>query len=83
MSDLAPTATLIEELLTASFNPVELFVRDDSHLHAGHAGAKDGRHFFVEIASPSFKGLTRVQQHRLVYDAVFKVFPKSVLALAI
>jgi len=50
--------------------PERLEVRDDSHLHAGHAGAQEGSHFGVLIVSPRFDGLTRVARHRLVYDCV-------------
>lgn len=48
-----------------------LVVRDDSHLHAGHVGAKaGGGHFHVHIVSPDFAGLSRVARHRLVYAAM-------------
>ncbi len=50
--------------------PEHLEVRDDSHLHAGHAGAQEGSHFGVVIVSPRFAGLSRVARHRLVYDCV-------------
>ena len=50
--------------------PQRLEVRDDSHLHAGHAGAQDGSHFGVVIVSTRFAGLSRVARHRLVYDCV-------------
>ena len=43
---------------------------DDSHLHAGHAGAREGRHFSVRVVSARFNGLSRVARHRLVYDAL-------------
>ena len=50
--------------------PQHLEVRDDSHLHAGHAGAQEGSHFGVVIVSPRFIGLSRVARHRLVYDCL-------------
>jgi BolA protein len=61
----------IRERLTAVLEPQLLEVTDESHLHAGHAGARDGRgHFHVRIISPRFHGLSRIAQHRLVYDAL-------------
>jgi BolA protein len=64
------SAADLERALTAALQPVGLAVEDDSHLHAGHAGAKEGRHFTVRIVSDRFKGLSRVARHRLVYDCL-------------
>ena len=48
--------------------PTAIEIRDDSHLHAGHTGARDGRgHFHVRIVSPAFSGLSALQRHRAVY----------------
>jgi BolA protein len=58
-------------------------VRDDSHLHAGHAGAREGRHFAVLITSERFAGASRVARHRLVYDALASLMPGGIHALAI
>jgi BolA family transcriptional regulator, general stress-responsive regulator len=58
-------------------------VRDDSHLHAGHAGAREGRHFAVRVTSPAFAGLSRVARHRLVYDAARPLIAEGIHALAI
>jgi len=63
--------------------PHSLEVDDDSHLHAGHAGAREGRHFSVRVAAEAFRGLPRVQRHRLVYDAVGLLMPQGIHALAI
>jgi len=61
----------IRERLTKALEPQVLEIIDESHLHAGHAGARDGRgHFHVRIASAHFHGLSRLAQHRLVYDAL-------------
>lgn len=49
----------IEAALRDALEPLQLVVRDDSHLHAGHAGAREGRHFSVQIVSPRFNGLSR------------------------
>lgn len=61
----------IRQRLTAALDPRLLEITDESHLHAGHAGARDGRgHFHVRVASSRFSGLSRVAQHRLVYEAL-------------
>ena len=73
----------IAAALQAALQPTALAVQDDSHLHAGHAGAREGRHFSVQISSPRFAGLARVARHRLVYDALRLVIPQGIHALAI
>jgi BolA protein len=73
----------IQDELQAVLQPDALEVQDDSHLHAGHAGAREGRHFTVRIVSPRFLGLTRVARHRLVYDALHALIPRGIHALAI
>jgi BolA protein len=73
----------IEAALQAALEPLQLVVRDDSHLHAGHAGAREGRHFSVTITSARFEGLSRVGRHRLVYDALHSLMPRGIHALAI
>jgi BolA protein len=73
----------IEAALRAAFAPLELVVHDDSHLHTGHAGAREGRHFSVRIASERFNGLSRLARHRLVYHALASLIPQGIHALAI
>lgn len=59
-------------------------VIDESHLHAGHEGAKSGgKHFRVHVVSPKFKGIGTLARHRLVYDAVSDWMQKEIHALAI
>ncbi|WP_298833174.1 BolA family transcriptional regulator [uncultured Piscinibacter sp.] len=77
------TAQAIEAALRAALAPVTLEVKDDSHLHAGHAGAREGRHFSVRVVSARFNGLSRVARHRLVYDALRSLIPQGIHALAI
>ncbi|HEX9207068.1 MAG TPA: BolA family protein, partial [Steroidobacteraceae bacterium] len=56
----------LEARLRAALQPSELEVIDDSHRHAGHAGAADGRgHFTVNLISERFAGLPVVRRHRL------------------
>jgi len=73
----------IEAALRSALDPVRLEVIDDSHLHAGHAGAREGRHFTVRVASARFNGLTRLARHRLVYSALQGLIPRGIHALAI
>lgn len=67
-----------------TLQPIELEVIDDSHLHAGHAGAADGRgHFTVQLISERFSGLPVVRRHRLVYEAVGDMMITDIHALSI
>ena len=80
---MSVSAADIELALRAALAPVALEVQDDSHLHAGHAGAREGRHFSVRVVSRAFEGLARVARHRLVYDALHSLMPRGIHALAI
>jgi BolA protein len=73
----------IDRVLRAALEPKSLEVTDDSHLHAGHAGARDGSHFTVTAVSERFAGLSRLARHRLVYDALGPLGPLGIHALAI
>jgi BolA family transcriptional regulator, general stress-responsive regulator len=73
----------IEAALRQALMPTQIEVQDDSHLHAGHAGAREGRHFSVRITSARFAGCNRVARHRLVYDALRLLMPAGIHALAI
>ena len=77
------SAEQIESTLLAALQPAALAVTDDSHLHAGHEGAKSGKHFTVTIRGACFTGLSHVQCHRLVYDALRDLIPQGIHALAI
>jgi len=75
---------MIRERLEAQFTPQELNIKDQSHLHVGHAGAADGRgHFAVTIVSDAFAGASRVQRHRMVYDALGDLLETDIHALQI
>ena len=70
--------------LTASFSPVELAVEDESHRHAGHAGAAGGAgHFRIRIVAEAFRGISPVARHRLVYAALADMLTSEIHALAI
>lgn len=73
----------IETAVRGALHPLRLEVVDDSHLHAGHAGAREGRHFTVRITAERFNGLSRVARHRLIYDALALLIPRGIHALAI
>lgn len=73
----------IEAALQARLAPEFLRVRDDSAQHAGHAGARSGGHFHVQIRTARFAGLGRLARHRLVYDALADLIPRGIHALAI
>jgi BolA protein len=77
------TAAELEARLRVALTPAQLEVTDDSHLHAGHAGAREGRHFSVRISSARFVGLSRVARHRLVYDALGPLASQGIHALAL
>ncbi len=76
-------AARIEATLRAALLPDAIEVGDDSHLHAGHAGAREGRHFHVRLVSERFRGLNRLARHRLVYDCLGPLSPQGIHALAI
>ena len=65
-------ADTIHQKLTERFSPTRLVVVDESHRHAGHAGARPGgeTHFAVTITSAAFAGLGRVARQRLVYEVL-------------
>jgi BolA protein len=74
----------IRERLTAAFAPVELVIEDESHRHAGHAGARDGRgHFRVRIVSAAFRGQLPLARHRAIYAALGELMQTDIHALAI
>jgi BolA family transcriptional regulator, general stress-responsive regulator len=79
-----PSAAEVEGALRTAFpEALDLVVRDDSHLHAGHAGAASGRHFFAQIVSERFSASPRVARHRLVYDALRPWMHRGIHALAL
>ena len=80
----ADRVTRIRSRLEAAFSPESLEVADESHLHAGHAGARDGRgHFRVRVVSDRFVGVKPLARHRMVYDAVGEMMTTDIHALAV
>ena len=74
----------IRSALEAAFAPLSLDVVDDSHRHAGHAGARDGRgHFRVALVSAAFEGMGALARHRAVYAALGELMATDIHALSI
>ena len=74
----------IEARLASALSPESLDIIDDSHKHAGHAGAKSGGgHFDLTIVSEQFTGLNTVMRHRLIYDALGEMMQTEIHALSI
>ncbi|MEM7083707.1 MAG: BolA family protein [Pseudomonadota bacterium] len=71
---------LLQEALTVD----SLEIIDDSHKHAGHAGAKDGHgHFTLKITATEFDGLTTIKRHRLIYEVLGDMMKTDIHALRI
>lgn len=80
---MSPLPERIEAALRAALEPTEFLLQDDSHLHAGHAGAREGSHYTVRLVSERFTGLNRVARHRLVYDVLKVQMQAGIHALVI
>jgi BolA protein len=75
---------IIRQRLAEALMPASLSVIDDSHRHAGHEGARDGRgHFNVDIVSSAFEGQMPLARHRMVYSALGELMATDIHALAI
>jgi BolA family transcriptional regulator, general stress-responsive regulator len=74
----------LRQRLETRFSPSLLVIQDESHLHAGHAGAATGQgHFRIRIVAEAFRGMPAVARHRLVYAAVDDLLKTDIHALAI
>jgi BolA protein len=83
-TQLSSRTERLEARLRTALQPLELRVVDDSHLHAGHAGAASGHgHFTVQLVTERFTGLPVVRRHRLVYEAVGDMMITDIHALSI
>ncbi len=75
---------LMHKLLNTALLPESCEVIDEGHLHIGHEGARGGRgHYRIRIASPRFDGLSRIAQHRLVYDALAELMVDEIHAVSV
>jgi BolA family transcriptional regulator, general stress-responsive regulator len=79
------TADIITKKLTETFAPQSLTVEDESHRHEGHSGSRPGgqTHYRVYIVSELFKGMTRLQRHRLINHTLAAELQGGIHALAI
>ena len=74
----------IESILREAFDPERLEIEDESHRHVGHRGATSGGgHFRVVVVAEAFRDLSRLEQHRLVYDALGDLIGRDVHALGL
>lgn len=74
----------IEARLRTALEPESLDLVDDSHKHAGHAGARGGAgHYDLTIVSDRFTGVNTVGRHRLIYEALADMMPAEIHALSI
>ena len=75
----------IKAKLEAGLDPVSIDVIDESHLHAGHSGARAGgqTHYRVNVASTRFSGKGRVERHRMIYALLAQEIADGVHALAL
>jgi BolA protein len=82
---LGPLGQTMTAKLVAAFAPERLEVIDESHQHAGHAGARPSgeSHFRIRITARAFAGKSRLEQHRLVNSVLAEELKHSVHALAI
>jgi len=79
-----PRIAQIRSRLEAAFSPDALEVVDESHRHAGHAGARDGRgHFLVKIVSSRFEGVRPLARHRMIYAALGTLMQTDIHALSL
>lgn len=82
--NVATRSERIHLQLTQALQPDVLEIVDDSHLHAGHEGARDGKgHFSVRVVAAAFKGLRPMARHQLVYRAVAELMHTDIHALSI
>ena len=80
----APDCVSLIRTRLAVLEPISLDIQDESHLHVGHAGNKNGAgHYRVRIVAPCFAGLTHLARHRLVYHHLHDLIPYPIHALAL
>lgn len=76
------TLDLLRERLVV-LEALSIDIEDESHRHAGHAGAKDGGHFKLQIVATAFAGKNTIARHRLIYDAIGDLMRGHIHALSI
>lgn len=79
----SPRMARIRACLAEALAPTRLELIDDSHQHAGHAGAGQGGHFTLRIAAPGFAGKRQIECHRMIYAALGELMQTDIHALSI
>jgi BolA protein len=80
---MAPSTVDLLQARLAALEPLALAIADESHRHVGHAGARDGGHYRVDIVAEVFSGKGTLARHRLVYDAAGDLMRGKIHALSI
>lgn len=81
-TDRSATLALIRERL-APLGATSIEIVDDSHRHAGHAGAREGGHFTLTVVAAAFRGMTPLQRHRKVLDLLGDLRAAGIHALSV
>lgn len=75
---------LIQKRLETELSPDSLKIVDESHLHVGHAGSREGKgHFKIVISTHQFEGISLIERHKLVYGALASLMETDIHALSI
>ena len=79
------TAESMRAKLVAAFAPEEVEVIDESEMHRGHGGWREGggTHFKVVMRASAFNALSRVERSRAVHAALADDLEGGVHALAL
>lgn len=76
--------TMQMRIRLSMLEPVSLEIIDESHKHAGHAGAREGGgHYVLKIVSPRFTGMSTVARHRMIYSALGDLMKREIHALTV
>ena len=67
----------------AFLNSTTFILNNESELHRGHSGNNGGSHFNIQIVSEEFSGKSRMERHRMIYEALCDLFPNTIHALSI
>jgi BolA protein len=78
----AETIELLRQRL-ATLQPESIIIEDESHRHAGHAGAREGGHYQLQIVAQVFAGKSTIARHRMIYDAAGDLMRGRIHALSI
>ncbi len=84
-AELGAVGRSIARRLMEALSPSELQVIDESHLHAGHAGARPGgeSHYRIRVVAQAFAGKSRLERHRMIHSALAEELKGGIHALAV